>query len=65
MLKLATILQAWISKFPKNRVLNNLLGQSLLALNFHKEGLSYIRKGAGFLQLDENGVNVLEWKGLI
>ena len=49
-----------ISKFPKNRVLNNLLGQSLLALNFHKEGLSYIRKGAGFLQLDENGVNLLK-----
>ena len=49
-----------ISKYPRNRVLNNLLGQSLLALNFHKEGLSYIRKGAGFLQLDENGVNVLE-----
>ena len=49
-----------ISKYPKNRTLNNLLGQSLLALNFHKEGLSYIRKGAGFLQLDENGVNLLK-----
>ena len=49
-----------ISKYPRNRVLNNLLGQSLLALNFHKEGLSYIRKGAGFLQLDENGVNLLK-----
>ena len=43
-----------------NRTLNNLLGQSLLALNFHEEGLSYIRKGAGFLQLDENGVNLLK-----
>ena len=49
-----------ISKYPKNRTLNNLLGQSLLALNFHKEGLSYIRKGAGFLQLDENGVSLLK-----
>ena len=49
-----------ITKYPSNRTLNNLLGQSLLALNFHKEGLSYIRKGAGFLQLDENGVNLLE-----
>ena len=49
-----------ISKYPKNRTLNNLLGQSLLALNSHKEGLSYIRKGAGFLQLDENGVNLLK-----
>jgi tetratricopeptide (TPR) repeat protein len=49
-----------ISKYPKNRTLNNLLGQSLLALNSHKEGLSYIKKGAGFLQLDENGVNLLK-----
>ena len=49
-----------IIKYPNNRTLNNLLGQSLLALNFHKEGLSYIKKGAGFLQLDENGVNLLK-----
>ena len=49
-----------ISKYPKNKTLNNLLGQSLLALNSHKEGLSYIRKGAGFLQLDKNGVNLLK-----
>ncbi len=49
-----------ITKYPSNRTLNNLLGQSLLALNFHKEGLSYIRKGAGFLQLDENGVSLLK-----
>ena len=49
-----------ISKYPNNRVLNNLLGQSLLALNYHKEGLSYIKKGAGFLQLDKNGVNLLK-----
>ena len=52
-----------VSKYPKNRTLNNLLGQSLLALNSHKEGLSYIKKGAGFLQLDENGVNLLNEKG--
>jgi len=49
-----------ISKYPKNRTLNNLLGQSLLALNSHKEGLSYIKKGAGFLQFDENGVNIIK-----
>ena len=49
-----------VSKYPKNRTLNNLLGQSLLSLNSHKEGLSYIKKGAGFLQLDENGVNLLK-----
>ena len=48
-----------ITKYPGNRTLNNLLGQSLLALNFHKEGLSYIKNGAGFLQLDENGVKLL------
>ena len=50
-----------ISKYP-NRTLNNLLGQSLLALNFHKEGLSYIKKGAGFLQIDENGMKLLNEK---
>ena len=49
-----------ISKYPKNKTLNNLLGQSLLALNSHKEGLSYIKRGAGFLQFDENGVNLLK-----
>ena len=48
-----------ISKYSGNRTLNNLLGQSLLALNFHKEGLSYIKKGAGFLQLNENGIKLL------
>lgn len=48
-----------ISKFPRNRVLNSLLGQSLLALNSHKEGLSYIKNGAGFLEIDENGVRLL------
>ncbi len=48
-----------ISKYPKNRTLNNLLGQSLLALNLQKEGLSYIRKGAGFIQLDEKGIELL------
>ena len=48
-----------ISKFPRNRVLNNLLGQSLLALNSHKEGLSYIKNGAGFLEIDENGVRLI------
>ena len=48
-----------ISKFPKNKVLNNLLGQSLLALNSHKEGLSYIKNGAGFLEIDENGVRLI------
>ena len=48
-----------ISKFPRNRVLNNLLGQSLLSLNSHEEGLSYIKNGAGFLEIDENGVRLL------
>ncbi len=48
-----------ISKFPRNRVLNNLLGQSLLSLNSHKEGLSYIKNGAGFLEIDENGVRLI------
>ena len=49
-----------ISKYPSNTTLNNLLGQSLLALNSHKQGLSYIKKGAGFLQIDENGTELLK-----
>ena len=48
-----------ISKYPSNRTLNNLLGQSLLSLNSHKEGLSYIKKGAGFVQLSESGIELL------
>ena len=48
-----------ISKYPSNKILNNLLGQSLLSLNSHVEGLSYIKKGAGFLQIDVNGVKLL------
>ena len=49
-----------ISKYPSNKTLNNLLGQSLLSLNSHVEGLSYIKKGAGFLQIDVNGVKLLQ-----
>ena len=48
-----------ISKYPSNRTLNNLLGQSLLALNSHKEGLSYIKKSAGFIELNESGIRLL------
>ena len=47
-----------ISKYPNNRVLNNLVGQALLSLT-HIEGLSHIKKGAGFLQIDMNGVKLL------
>ena len=48
-----------ISKYPNNRVLNNLVGQALLSLDSHIEGLSHIKKGAGFLQIDMNGVKLL------
>ena len=48
-----------ISKYPNNITLNNLLGQSLLALNSHKEGLSYIKKGAGFIQIDDQGIKLV------
>ena len=48
-----------ISKYPNNRVLNNLVGQAMLSLDSHIEGLSHIKKGAGFLQIDMNGVKLL------
>ncbi len=48
-----------IAKYPENRLLNRLLGRSLLELNSHIEGLKYLRKGSGFIQFDPDGVKYL------
>jgi len=48
-----------IDKFPDNRLLNRLLGRSLLYLNAHRDGLKYLQKGSGFIEFDADGVNYL------
>ncbi len=48
-----------IKKYPKNPLLNRLLGRSLLYLNAHAEGLEYLRNGSGFIELGSEGVKYL------
>ena len=52
-------IESVLSKFPKNIVLNGLLGKSLLHLNLHREGLEYIKKCTGFIEFDDNGVKYI------
>ncbi len=49
-----------IYKYPKNQLLNGILGKSLLNLNFHKAGLEYIQKSTGFIQFNNNGIDFLK-----
>ena len=46
-------------KYPKNDLLNRLLGRSLLNLNLHEEGLKYLQSSHGFIQLTPNGIKYL------
>ena len=46
-------------KYPKNDLLNRLLGRSLLNLNSHVEGLKYLQSSHGFIQLSSNGIKYL------
>ena len=46
-----------ISKYPNNRVLNNLVSQALLSLDSHIEGLSHIKR----VQVFTNDMNVLNY----
>ena len=48
-----------ISKFPKNTLLNGLLGKTLLHLNLHKDGLKYLQKSTGLIEFNNNGVKYL------
>lgn len=48
-----------IKRYPENKILNTMLGKSLLNLDSHKDGLKYIQKGSGFIQLNTQGVSYL------
>lgn len=48
-----------IARYPENQTLNRLLGRSLLYLDCHSEGLKYLRKGSGFIELNSEGVRYL------
>jgi len=48
-----------VSKYPDNKILNRILGNSLLHLNAHSDGLQYLQKGAGFIEFDNKRVSYL------
>ena len=52
-------INAVISKYPNNQVLNRLLGRSLLYLDRHIEGLKCLQKGTGFIEFSSEGVEYL------
>ena len=48
-----------IIKFPKNTLLNGLLGKTLLHLNLHKDGLKYLQKSTGVIEFNNSGLKYL------
>jgi len=48
-----------ISNFPNNTTLNTLYGKNLIALNKHKKGLEFLKKGTGFIEFNENVVRII------
>ena len=45
--------------FPNNTFLNTLMGNNLLALNCYKEGLDFLKKGTGFVELNNDSVKII------
>ena len=45
--------------FPNNANLNSLMGYNLLALNRHKEGLDFLKKGTGFIEFNNDTVKII------
>ena len=45
--------------FPNNNILNELLGKTLLSLNFHKDAIKYLQKGSGLIEFNNKGINYL------
>ena len=45
--------------FPKNTYLNSLMGYHLLATNRHKEGLDFLKKGTGFIELNNDTIKII------
>ena len=45
--------------FPNNTYFNKLMGNNLLALNCHKEGLDFLKKGTGFIELNNDSIKII------
>ena len=52
-------IESVLLKFPENKLLNGLLGKTLLYLNLHRNGLNHIKKSTGFIEFDDNGVKYI------
>ena len=52
-------LKTYLKKIPNNLLLNTLYGKNLITLNQHKKGLKYLKKGTGFIEFNENKVNLV------
>ena len=52
-------IQRVVTMYPKNALLNRLLGKTLLHLNLHIDGLRYLQKGAGVIEFNADGMKVL------
>jgi len=46
-------------KHPNNDTLNAIYGRILLALNQHEDGLKALKKGAGFIEFDEDKIRIV------
>ena len=47
--------------FSDNRLLNKLHGRNLIYLNKHKQGLNFLKKGTGFLELEGKNIRILSY----
>jgi len=45
--------------FPNNSFLNTLMGNNLIVLGSLKEGLDFIKKGSGFIELNNDTVKII------
>ena len=45
--------------FPDNSFLNTLMGNNLIVLGSLKEGLDFIKKGSGFIELNNDTVKII------
>ncbi len=48
-----------LKKFPNNSFLNTLRGNNLIILGNLKEGLDFIKKGSGFIELNNDTVKII------
>ena len=48
-----------LKMFPNNSFLNTLMGNNLIVLGYPKEGLDFIKKGSGFIELNNDTVKII------